>query len=75
METDGYSEGTEYPMSYLKSVPLVKEELQCDFNITYSLLPAKQMWSGSIQSTCGMGLTGASQLFGVHARCWRGAWA
>lgn len=59
METDGYSEGTEYPMLYLKSVPLVKEKLQWGFNITCSLLPAKQMWSGSIQSTCGMGLTGA----------------
>lgn len=40
-------------------MPLVKEKLQRDFNITCSVLPAKQMWSGSIQSTCGVGLTGA----------------
>lgn len=36
VETDGYSEGTEYPMAYFKSVPLVKKKAVADFYITYS---------------------------------------
>lgn len=35
METDGYSEGTAYPVAYLKSVPLVKKKLQRHFNVIF----------------------------------------
>lgn len=54
MESDGYSEGTEYPIAYLKSVPLVKKKLQRDFSVICSVLPAEWMWSRSLWSTCGV---------------------
>lgn len=51
VETGGYSEGSDYPMAYLKLVPLVKKKLQRDFNVICSVLPAEWMCSGPVCST------------------------